>query len=221
MSNIIVTYFEPFGGRTTNASKEVVSLLSGYQIKELPVSWSKISSCLDEILIDEPDYLFLIGEAGSYKEITMERTAHNISFGKDNEGVNKDNEEIISGDKESKTTLFVLSKLPYNYSKYLTTLGPERCRANGYHLTEIKNEFEATYLKDLNNLKSKILSEFKVGERYLKSDIKEKLREIYTSESYSKTPKANDLEDYFEVKGCLISKDGKKSAGFEILKEKK
>ena len=115
----------------------------------------------------------------------------------------------------------ILSKLPYNYSKYLTTLGPERCRANGYHLTEIKNEFESTYLKDLDNLKSKILSEFKVGERYLKSDIKEKLRGIYTSESYTKTPKANDLEDYFEVKGCLILKDGKKSAGFEILKEKK
>ena len=114
----------------------------------------------------------------------------------------------------------ILSKLPYNYSKYLTTLGPDRCRANGYHLTEIKNEFESTYLKDLDSLKSKILSEFKVGGRYLRSDIKEKLKNIYKSESYSKTPKANDLEDYFEIKECKISKDGKKSAAFEILKEK-
>ena len=114
----------------------------------------------------------------------------------------------------------VLDQIPLTYKDFYTTLGPERCKANGYKLANIKAEFEATYLKDLNSLKSKILSEFKVGERYLKSDIKEKLKEIYTSESYTKTPKANDLEDYFEVKECKISKDGKKSAGFEILKEK-
>ena len=114
MSNIVVTYFEPFGERTTNASKEVVSLLDGYKRKELPVSWSKVPSILDELFINEPDYLFLIGEAGSYKEITTERTAHNISNGKDNEGVNKDNEPIIVGDKECKTTLFDLSNLPYH-----------------------------------------------------------------------------------------------------------
>ena len=114
----------------------------------------------------------------------------------------------------------ILDQIPLTYKDFYTTLGPDRCRANGYHLTEIKNEFEATYLKDLDSLKSKILSEFKVGERYLKSEIKEKLREIYTSESYAKTPKATDLENYFEVKSCLISKDGRKSNGFEILKKK-
>ena len=59
-----------------------------------------------------------------------------------------------------------------------------------------------------------------MGKRYLKSEIKEKLKEIYSSLSYTKTPKANDLENYFDVKECTILKDGKKSAGFEILKEK-
>ena len=58
MSNIVVTYFEPFGGRTTNASKEVVSLLNNYQLKELPVSWSKIPTMISEILSSNPDYLF-------------------------------------------------------------------------------------------------------------------------------------------------------------------
>ena len=123
MSNIVITYFEPFGNRDTNASKEVVSLLDGYITKELPVSWSKIPSFIDEILSNKPDYLFLVGEAGSYQEITIERTAHNVSNGIDNEGVNRDNELIIVGDKEGKTTLFDLSKLPYrisdNAGKYL------------------------------------------------------------------------------------------------------
>ena len=165
MSKVVVTYFEPFGGRATNASKEVVSLLDDYVVKELPVSWSKISSCLDEILIDEPDYLFLIGEAGSYKEITMERTAHNISNGQDNEGVNKDNEEIIKDDIESKTTLFDLSKLPYrisdnagkylcNYTYYLALSKAKHCKVLFIHLPYISLEGS----NSLDNLKKDLLN---------------------------------------------------------------
>ena len=165
MSKVVVTYFEPFGGRTTNASEEVVSLLDGYQVKELPVSWSKISSKLDELLIDEPDYLFLIGEAGSYKEISMEKVAHNICFGKDNEGVNKDNEEIIKGDKESKITLFDLSKLPYrvsenagkylcNYTYYLALSKAKTCKVLFIHLPYI----EESGSNSLDNLKDALLN---------------------------------------------------------------
>jgi hypothetical protein len=114
----------------------------------------------------------------------------------------------------------ILDQIPLTYKNIYLTLGPDRCRANGYNITKIRTEFDAKFLINLEDLKSKILSEFKVGERYLRSDIKEKLGVIYTSLSYTKTPKANDLENYFEVKSCLILKDGKKSAGFEILKEK-
>ena len=165
MSKIIVTYFEPFGGRTKNASKEVVSLLSGYPTKELPVSWSKIPAYLDEILNEKPDYLFLIGEAGSYKEITIERTAHNISNGKDNEGVNKGNEPIIVGDKEVKTTLFDLSKLTYhisdnagkylcNYTYYLALSKTETCKVLFVHLPYT----EKTGPNSLDNLKRDLLN---------------------------------------------------------------
>ena len=126
-----------------------------------------------------------------------------------------ENEKVSEDDKE-----LILSELPLDYSKYLTTLGPDRCKANGYHITRIMKEFDTKYKTNFANLKSKILSEFKVGEKYLKSDIKEKLGIIYSSLSYTKTPKANDLENYFDVKGCTVLKDGKKSAAFEILKEK-
>ena len=164
MNKVVVTYFEPFGGRTTNASKEVVSLLN-YQTKQLPVSWSKISSYLDEIFINEPDYLFLVGEAGSYKSITVERTAHNISNGIDNEGVNKDNEEIIKGDKESKNAVFDLSKLPYlisdnagkylcNYVYYLALSKAKQCKVLFIHLPYISLEGS----NSLDNLKKDLLN---------------------------------------------------------------
>ena len=116
--------------------------------------------------------------------------------------------------------LSILDQIPLTYKDFYRTLGPERCKANGYNKTKLKREFDNMFLVDFVKLKSEILSEFKVGERYLRSDIKEKLGVIYSSLSYTKTPKANDLEDYFDVKSCTIIKDGKKSNGFEILKEK-
>ena len=160
MSKTIVTYFEPFGGRTTNASREVVSLLNGYQTKELPVSWSKIPSIIDELLSNEPDYLFLVGEAGSYKEITIERTAHNISNGKDNEDVNRENSMIINGGPNELITIFDLSKLNYrisddagkylcNYTYYLALSKSKNTKVLFIHLPYIEN--------NLNNLKDNLL----------------------------------------------------------------
>ena len=43
--------------------------------------------------------------------------------------------KVSDKDKE-----LILSKLPLDYSKYLTTLGPDRCKANGYNKTKLKRE---------------------------------------------------------------------------------
>lgn len=150
MSNIVVTYFEPFGGRTTNASEEVVSLLNNYQLKELPVSWSKIPTMINETLSSNPDYLFLVGEAGSYQEITVERTAHNISNGKDNDGMDRNNEPIIPNGKDELLTKFDLSKLTYrisdnagkylcNYTYYLALSLAKDTKVVFIHLPYIEN----------------------------------------------------------------------------------
>ena len=160
MKNIVVTYFEPFGGRNTNASKEVVTLLSDYKIKELPVSWDKVPFLLDEILNDNPDYLFLIGEAGSYKEITIEKVAHNIAHGVDIFGLNKENEEIILNGKETLSTSFDLNILPYlishdagkylcNYSYYLALYKSKLTKVLFVHLPYVNN--------NLNVLKEQLL----------------------------------------------------------------
>ena len=72
-----------------------------------------------------------------------------------------------------------------------------------------------------NEIKEKILQTFLVDSRYLKSDIKETLRKIYEELGYSKTPKASDLEEYFEIKECKITNSlGKQDHGFKILKKK-
>lgn len=165
MKKIIVTHFEPFGGRTTNVSKEVVSLLGDFEIKELPVSWNKVPNHIDDIFSNNPDYLFLIGEAGSYKQITIEKVAHNISNGKDNDGTNKDNEPIIGGAPDILTTQFDLSELKYfisedagkylcNYTYYLALSKAKNCKVLFVHLPYI----EENGANSVENLKKDLLN---------------------------------------------------------------
>lgn len=65
-----------------------------------------------------------------------------------------------------------------------------------------------------------IYETFKEGDRYTKSELKGMLSDIYCLCGMTKTPKANDLEEYFELRRAVISVDGKRSEGFEILKKK-
>ena len=115
--------------------------------------------------------------------------------------------------------LSCLPHLPEEFVNYYTVLGIERIKANGYNITDIKKEYEGIIGNQGINIKSTVISAFSIGEEYTKSEIKKKLKEIYDSIGYSKTPKAVDLGDYFIIKNCLISnKDtGKRDNGYKIL----
>lgn len=102
---------------------------------------------------------------------------------------------------------------------YYLSITPERLKALGYNVTRIKRELNiVTFSQEL--LEKSMYLEFKVGDRLSLSDIKVKLINIYESISYDKTPKATDLENYFEVKKCTINLPGKRVNGLEIINKK-
>ena len=115
----------------------------------------------------------------------------------------------------------VLDQIPLEFRNYYQTLGPERCRALSYDVTYISREYSDLQF-DKSKLREEIYKTFTVGEKYTKSKTKETLGIIYSSLGYNKTPKANDLEEYFEIKSCLIpnKETGKRDNGFEIIKIK-
>ena len=115
----------------------------------------------------------------------------------------------------------VLDQIPLTYKKYYETLGPDRLRALGYNITRVEKEYNAT-LFNKEDLKNHIYSNYSDGNKYSKSDIKESLQKLYDSLNYAKTAKANDLEEYFEVKDCKVlnSETGKYDNGFELIKKK-
>ena len=121
-----------------------------------------------------------------------------------------------------------------HYSKYYWTIPAGRAGTLHYQKGELEKEYQAIMhpelipTKDKEDLEKKekaksiIISSFLPENKYLKSDIKETLRKICEDLGYNKTPKASDLEEYFELHPCQIKnkETGKKDNGFEILKKK-
>ena len=89
------------------------------------------------------------------------------------------------------------------FDKYYNLLGPERCKATGYDTTDMRKEIQDLLIPK-DDIRGAILSVFKVGERYSKTWIKEKLRELYKKLGLNKTPKATDLENYFILKEVKV-----------------
>ena len=119
--------------------------------------------------------------------------------------------------EEDRASAF-LNYVPRSLRNYFYGLGSDEIKRLGYNVTRLKNELNKVY-SNSDVLKNLILQDFVVDSKLPKSDIKFKLKEIYSSLSYDKTPKASDLSEWFEVKTCKVKSEetGKWENGFEIL----
>ena len=118
----------------------------------------------------------------------------------------------------------ILEQIPINFKNYYNTIGPERIRNLQYKNSVIQEEYER--LKNNQgvgcNLDKAICDAFFIGNKYLKTEIKLKLKEIYSELSILGNPKASDLEKYFELREVNITdpSTGKRVKGYELLKIK-
>ena len=125
--------------------------------------------------------------------------------------------ELEEGDEVLKLVIDQISD--GRIEEYLK-LGKDRLKALSYNVTEIKKELEVTTYNPLA-IREIINEEFKVGEKIFKSDIKERLRKVYSSINFKKSPKAIDILNWFEVKDVNLSdEDGKRIKGYELVREK-
>ena len=110
--------------------------------------------------------------------------------------------------------------LPIKYRNILNLIGAERVRANGHIESSVKKEIN--HLSKCSSIGSELLLRLVIGNRYTLKELKSLVGLVYRILDISKTPKATDILDYFEVKECLITeKDlGKRVKGYEIIKIK-
>lgn len=116
-----------------------------------------------------------------------------------------------------------LSLIPEKFREYYTEMGPDRIKANGYQESKLKAEWTKQHQEELgvsDGLVLDIAEYFKLGHRFSKSGIKDKLKELYQKHGYQKTAKASDLQEYFWLKDVKFLEDGKWVNGFEIQKKR-
>lgn len=140
---------------------------------------------------------------------------------------------ICESDFDENAKLAILDQVPLVYKTYYLTIGPKRCKAHGYNVTDIRREYEDVKLGiikdkekrvekeevDKEALLNHIYNTFQVGEFYFNSDIKIKLGIIYKNLKCSTNPKATDLSNYFKTKRATKVIDGKQVEGLKILEK--
>ena len=118
----------------------------------------------------------------------------------------------------------ILDSVNIVFKNYYITLGRERIRSLQYKNSVLDSEYQRQKNNQFNsrNLDDIVYSEFKVGEKYLKSCIKQRLGDIYESLGLKLSPKATDLEKYFEVKLCKITnkETNKRDHCYELISKK-
>ena len=108
---------------------------------------------------------------------------------------------------------------------FFTIIGKDRIKELGYNTHRLRKELSIISFSPLV-LEEYIYQSFKVGDKIPLSEIKERLGNIYSSVSYKATPKAKDIENYFEVREYMFSVTGsdgsrKRGRGYELLKKKR
>jgi len=128
---------------------------------------------------------------------------------------------LLTGSPHELDSFF--DQIPRKFKDYWEVFGFERMRALNFLEKEIKKEWDRIFgnsqVKD--ELQERIYQEFQVGQSYTKSFIKEKLGKIYQELGYQETPKATNIQEYFEIKDTKIPLgDGTRAMGFKLINKK-
>lgn len=105
-STVIVSGFEPFGGEKVNPAAETAQALDGTEILPhvgvraaiLPVTWSGALGALIAAVEGRPGAIravVMLGQAGGYPAVGLERVAVNVANGKDNAGEERLEQPVV------------------------------------------------------------------------------------------------------------------------------
>jgi hypothetical protein len=116
----------------------------------------------------------------------------------------------------------ILGSIPYLMESYIQILGAAGCKKAQYKKSLIEKLYQDKLNAQKNNpwILDEIYREFQEGQSYAKSTIKDKLQGFYDKYDISKTAKATDLEEYFEVTRTMIGSGDKRVHAFKIIKKK-
>lgn len=97
---------------------------------------------------------------------------------------------------------------------YYEALGVDRIKALNYKEKKLLNEIHI--MKTKNKIRHELHGIIHIGDRILTTDIQQTLHDVYDRLGIDKSPKATDLNDFFEIHPVKIPTANGRKNGFEI-----
>ena len=97
---------------------------------------------------------------------------------------------------------------------YYEALGADRIKALNYKEKKLLNEIHI--MKTKNKIRHELHGIIHIGDRILTTDIQQTLRVVYDRLGIDKSPKATDLNEFFEIHSVKIPTANGRKNGFEI-----
>lgn len=217
---------------------QIVAKCMNYKNDFVAVNRKKVGG--ETVLTPVFNNLVMVAEMRAYEiqqvdyanRFTVFNELGNVSAIENKEGL----EEFFSGYEEQESRQYKLKYLceycervgntsilnqikEKRFDEYINVLGLDVCKAVWYKTSELDRRLSVMSF-DTDLLDSKILSEFKVGESYVNTQIKTRLIEIYKEVGYKINAKATDLNNYFNTRTCTINQNNKRVNGLKILSKK-
>ncbi|MBS2030537.1 MAG: pyroglutamyl-peptidase I [Deltaproteobacteria bacterium] len=111
---IVLSGFEPFGGRAVNRSATAAERLAErwpgeLELVTLPVRFATLPEAIERVAVTTPDFWLMLGEASSASGLRLESTAANEISARipDNDGAQPQGHPIAPGGKVLQTALSI------------------------------------------------------------------------------------------------------------------
>lgn len=174
--------------------------------------------------IDYKDRFTVFNRVGEYLGKNMNRLDFFFEEFYDTPKVQDKLKLIVESNLDQESLDYIFKQIDPFFERYYKVLGPEKLRGWRYDLTDIAREYNKLIF-DKDILRDYVYQEFKEGDKISLANLKNRLSLIYSDINYFATPKASDLEQYFELKACKFvetQENGEKKSvnGYKLIKKK-
>ena len=113
----------------------------------------------------------------------------------------------------------VESQMDERVREYLA-LGKDRIKACGYNIALLNKELQDKCTTSQGKLELLVYSEFTIGDKISRAEVKKKLARIYEKVGINATAKSVDLEKWFKIEETSFKENGKKIRSFLIVSKR-
>jgi hypothetical protein len=193
----------------------VSHVINTLHLRSIPKVWEYVSNTFG----------IFPAEFDSIKDINLKKEVSNFIARFNEPSIyNKKMEILCKSNLSEKARSIVLRQIPLEFTTYYNILGPIKIKSLNYQKSKLEDEYNKLIYNQENKdfVINYLITKYIPGNKYLLSDIKLDLTNLFNRLNIKESPKASYLENFFIVKKVLVSnkETGKRDSAYEIIKIK-